>query len=1017
MQSKKWLALVLCVTMLVSMLPVASMADGCAHNWVTKVIQKPTENRQGLQDKVCTKCGTQQGHVIYVLLDSTLRLTGKNNDKAEVEKLETALANAGYDPGRIDGYFSEETKAAVAAFERAQGKEGDGIAWQWVLDALYAMPNAQQPVQAAVPQQDAYAAAQPAYVQPAASSVTSANAMGWVAPGQDAVVTGNTQTINLQSQATGAVTVHHEVTNIPANGVGFVAGENVSCRLVIKNNSGAAVTNVTFVDPLIAEVLMARVPANLSISAYDTLQVEYLYAVTAADAAQASLVKSAYVSYTSAYGSETASCTYSVPVAAVQQAPAAPVAQPVVEAAPVVTAVPAPAVEAAPAPAPQYTGDPVTVTVAVVSAPASAKGYVAGEQISYVVTIVNNTAAQIDQVQLGMRRAAYPNADNLGTIYGMQPGQGYTANYTHTVTSDDADRANVTVTAQAAVFDPTTGRMVDYASAPVTSPVADTAVLDSQLVVTTQIASQPANGVAFAEGENVAISISVVNRGTTPVTNVQVYDEISDTDSRSLGTVPTLDPGSEARAAFAYTVTAFDVITGSVMTRSTATGVAADGQTLRAQSEYIKIPVGSAAAPATPAPVVDAPAAPAPVEATPVPAPAAEATPVPAPAVEATPVPAPAAPAAPDYANVKDAFAFDVALASSPAGEFFTAGENVMLYVAYYNITEAEIKDVYYLCSLLPGDQNGLRTVWEDALSSYSEYPYEDYIAYIVTAEDVARGYITFDMGAVSVTENCYSSSGYMTLPLAADYNEDADISGISLISNPGASVAATMVNTIEAAEKAAMATPAPTAEPTPEPTPVPTPEPTAEPTAVPAPEAPAPVEAAPAPAPAVPEVPAVPAAMAMDDSEAIDGFTYDVQLASEPAGDYFAAGETLMLYVACYNLTEAAVEDVYYLCSLVDGGASGLRAIWDDPMTSYAEYPYEDFVAYTITDADVARGYLSIALGAAAASSGKYFTREVVTLPLSADYQSGSPDTSASFVTNPAASALAQMVYNLENK
>ena len=177
------------------------------------------------------------------------------------------------------------------------------------------------------------------------------------------------------------------------------------------------------------------------------------------------------------------------------------------------------------------------------------------------------------------------------------------------------------------------------------------------------------------------------------------------------------------------------------------------------------------------------------------------------------------------------------------------------------------------------------------------------------------------------------------------------------------------------------------------------------------APEAPAPVEAAPAP------VPAAPAAMAMDDSEAADVFTYDVQLASEPAGDYFAAGETLMLYVACYNLTDAAIEDVYFLCSLVDGGASGLRAIWDDPMTSYIEYPYEDFVAYTITDADVARGYLSIALGAAAASSGKYFTREVVTLPLNADYQSGSADTSASFVTNPAASMMAQMVYNLENK
>ncbi|MCL2544760.1 MAG: peptidoglycan-binding protein [Clostridia bacterium] len=54
-----------------------------------------------------------------------------------VVRLQTALKNAGYNPGPIDGIYGSQTVAAVKAFQRARGLVVDGIAGRKTQNALY----------------------------------------------------------------------------------------------------------------------------------------------------------------------------------------------------------------------------------------------------------------------------------------------------------------------------------------------------------------------------------------------------------------------------------------------------------------------------------------------------------------------------------------------------------------------------------------------------------------------------------------------------------------------------------------------------------------------------------------------------------------------------------------------------------------------------------------------------------------------------------------------------------------
>ena len=55
---------------------------------------------------------------------------------ADVRALQQSLADHGFDPGPIDGSYGARTRAAVVAFQRANGRAADGVAGPRTLAAL-----------------------------------------------------------------------------------------------------------------------------------------------------------------------------------------------------------------------------------------------------------------------------------------------------------------------------------------------------------------------------------------------------------------------------------------------------------------------------------------------------------------------------------------------------------------------------------------------------------------------------------------------------------------------------------------------------------------------------------------------------------------------------------------------------------------------------------------------------------------------------------------------------------------
>lgn len=55
--------------------------------------------------------------------------------RPKVKQIQTALRNAGYDPGAVDGKMGRQTKDAVMAFQRANNLPADGIVGKktWLL--------------------------------------------------------------------------------------------------------------------------------------------------------------------------------------------------------------------------------------------------------------------------------------------------------------------------------------------------------------------------------------------------------------------------------------------------------------------------------------------------------------------------------------------------------------------------------------------------------------------------------------------------------------------------------------------------------------------------------------------------------------------------------------------------------------------------------------------------------------------------------------------------------------------
>lgn len=70
----------------------------------------------------------------------TLSRVGSRGE--EVAQIQTKLTEQGYNPGKIDGIFGEQTRKAVVAFQKANGLDADGIVGPKTLSALGISSNA-----------------------------------------------------------------------------------------------------------------------------------------------------------------------------------------------------------------------------------------------------------------------------------------------------------------------------------------------------------------------------------------------------------------------------------------------------------------------------------------------------------------------------------------------------------------------------------------------------------------------------------------------------------------------------------------------------------------------------------------------------------------------------------------------------------------------------------------------------------------------------------------------------------
>jgi hypothetical protein len=92
------------------------------------------------------------------------------------------------------------------------------------------------------------------------------------------------------------------------------------------------------------------------------------------------------------------------------------------------------------------------------------------------------------------------------------------------------------------------------------------------MTVTKTTTSEPANGLVYVLGEEIAYTITVTNDGNLTITNITV----NDTKTGDSWTIPSLAPGAAQTFNTTYTVAEADILTGRVLNVATATGTSPD---------------------------------------------------------------------------------------------------------------------------------------------------------------------------------------------------------------------------------------------------------------------------------------------------------------------------------------------------------------------------------------------------------------------------------------------------------
>ncbi len=335
------------------------------------------------------------------------------------------------------------------------------------------------------------------------------------------VLESNSVDFRLTAEMGGGVTISKSVYSDPDNGTYYVLGEHIVYQLEVFNGTAydlpVEVTDILYVDD----------PIEGYVESKATLFVYVDYTVTEDDVKAGQVVNSAWVIWEDPEnpGEEGWDQTEEVTV------PTGERPEPVL---------------------------PTLVKEA--SDPANGVFFVEGEDVTFTVTIVNDTKETISSIYVYDALFDYLPLFHLDSL---APGASHSESFTYTVTYGDCWTGWVTNVAYAIVGATPIHQGFTVTSNEVTVPCGFEEREPGLSIVKTEISSRGEKGY-YAEGEKILYSITVVNNYDVPI-----YDAfLGDTNAPGDGIIEevgTLLPSESYGTYFEYTVTADDVDAGEVI--------------------------------------------------------------------------------------------------------------------------------------------------------------------------------------------------------------------------------------------------------------------------------------------------------------------------------------------------------------------------------------------------------------------------------------------------------------------
>jgi uncharacterized repeat protein (TIGR01451 family)/uncharacterized repeat protein (TIGR02543 family) len=298
------------------------------------------------------------------------------------------------------------------------------------------------------------------------------------------------------------------ITNKPANGTGFAAGEKVDFSIAVTNTGNVDLTNVKVTDALTG--LDTTIPV---VVVGKTETVTTSYTVTQADIDSKDTLTNVAKVAPSNTGVTPQNPSVIVPLA-------------------------------------KQTAS-ISSVKKITNTPANGVAFAAGETVEFAIIVTNTGNTTLTNV------VVTDALTGLNTTIATIPvGQSVTVTTSYTVTQADVDSKAVLMNiATVTPSDPDVPPQNPPVIIPIVTP---TASISSVKTIT----STPANGTAYAAGETVTFAITVTNTGNTTLKNVAVTDPMTGLDT----VIAEIPVGQSVTVTTSYTVTQADVDSGASLT-------------------------------------------------------------------------------------------------------------------------------------------------------------------------------------------------------------------------------------------------------------------------------------------------------------------------------------------------------------------------------------------------------------------------------------------------------------------